>query len=200
MSDVILSIVLPSYQEEENLSNLLPRIRSALDSINVEAEIIVVDTENEMDNTQGLCRKYDCRYVARHGGNNYGDAVRTGIDESNGEFILFMDADGSHSPEFIQNLFKYINSYDIVIASRYVSNGSTENSLILTLMSKILNITYSFVLGLPCKDVSNSYKIYHKNQLKSINLTCNNFDIVEEIIFKLYRSKKIFKIKEVPYA
>jgi len=53
---------------------------------------------------------------------------------------------------------------------------------------------------LPCKDVSNSYKIYHKNQLKSINLTCNNFDIVEEIIFKLYRSKKIFKIKEVPYA
>ena len=67
-------------------------------------------------------------------------------------------------------------------------------------MSRILNITYSFVLGLPCNDVSNSYKIYRKDQLKSIDLTCNNFDIVEEIIFKIYRNNKNIKIKEVPYS
>ena len=200
MSNTILSIVLPSYQEEENLSNLLPRIESTLNLINVEAEIIVVDTENEMDNTRNLCCQHDCKYVSRHGGNNYGDPIRTGINEANGEFILFMDADGSHSPEFIANLFKYISENDIVIASRYVSNGSTQDNLILRLMSRILNITYSFVLGLPCNDVSNSYKIYRKDQLKSIDLTCNNFDIVEEIIFKIYRNNKNIKIKEVPYS
>jgi len=196
----MLSIVLPSYNEGQNLRNLLPRIDSAIKSIDIKYEVIVVDSIGNVDGTQNICEKYDCKYVVRNGGNSYGDAVRTGIEIAEGDLVLFMDADGSHSPEFIPELLRYASEFDIVIASRYVNKGHTENNFILTLMSRVLNITYSLVLGLPCKDVSNSYKIYHKNQLKSINLTCNNFDIVEEIIFKLYRSKKIFKIKEVPYA
>ena len=196
----MLSIVLPSYNEGQNLRNLLPRIDSAIKSIDIKYEVIVVDSIGNVDGTQNICEKYDCKYVVRNGGNSYGDAVRTGIEIAEGDLVLFMDADGSHSPEFIPELLRYASEFDIVIASRYVNKGHTENNFILTLMSRVLNITYSLVLGLPCKDVSNSYKIYHKNQLKSINLTCNNFDIVEEIIFKLYRSKKICKIKEVPYA
>ena len=196
----MLSIVLPSYNEGQNLRNLLPRIDSAIKSIDIKYEVIVVDSIGNVDGTQNICEKYDCKYVVRNGGNSYGDAVRTGIEIAEGDLVLFMDADGSHSPEFIPELLRYASEFDIVTASRYVNKGHTENNFILTLMSRVLNITYSLVLGLPCKDVSNSYKIYHKNQLKSINLTCNNFDIVEEIIFKLYRSKKIFKIKEVPYA
>ena len=182
------------------MRNLLLRIDSAIKSIDIKYEVIVVDSIGNVDGTQNICEKYDCKYVVRNGGNSYGDAVRTGIEIAEGNLVLFMDADGSHSPEFIPELLRYASEFDIVIASRYVNKGHTENNFILTLMSRVLNITYSLVLGLPCKDVSNSYKIYHKNQLKSINLTCNNFDIVEEIIFKLYRSKKIFKIKEVPYA
>jgi dolichol-phosphate mannosyltransferase len=196
----MLSIVLPSYNEGQNLRNLLPRIDSAIKSIDIKYEVIVVDSIGNVDGTQNICEKYDCKYVVRNGGNSYGDAVRTGIEIAEGDLVLFMDADGSHSPEFIPELLRYASEFDIVIASRYVNKGHTENNFILTLMSRVLNITYSLVLGLPCKDVSNSYKLYHKHQLNLITLECNNFDIVEEILFKLFHNKKPYKIKEVPYT
>jgi len=195
----MLSIVLPSYNEGQNLSNLLPRIDSAIKSLNIKFEVIVVDSMGNVDGTQNICEKYDCKYVVRNGGNSYGDAVRTGIEIAEGNLVLFMDADGSHSPEFIPELLRYASEFDIVIASRYVNKGGTENNFILTFMSRVLNISYSVVLGLPCKDVSNSYKLYHKHQLSLITLECNNFDIVEEILVKLFHSKKPYKIKEVPY-
>ncbi|MBT7558742.1 glycosyltransferase family 2 protein, partial [Candidatus Woesearchaeota archaeon] len=156
MSDTMLSIVLPSYNEGQNLRNLLPRIDSAIKSIDIKYEVIVVDSIGNVDGTQNICEKYDCKYVVRNGGNSYGDAVRTGIEIAEGDLVLFMDADGSHSPEFIPELLRYASEFDIVIASRYVNKGHTENNFILTLMSRVLNITYSLVLGLPCKDVSNS--------------------------------------------
>lgn len=197
---VTLSVVLPSFQEEENLRVLLPRLLATLESLGVSNEIIVVDTPEPMDQTNGVCVQHKVRYVPRRGGNRYGDAIRTGIAEAEGEFILFMDADGSHTPEFIPELFKVANQYDIVIASRYIDKGHTENSLMLVMMSRILNLTYSLVLNLPCKDVSNSFKIYRATQLKPLKLLCNNFDIVEEILFKIHRHNDQITIKEIPYT
>ena len=163
-------------------------------------EIIVVDTQEAMDQSGEVCAQHGVRYIHRRGGNRYGDAVRTGIEEATGEYILFMDADGSHAPEFIPRLFECAGQYDVVIASRYVDKGHTENSFMLILMSRVLNLTYSLVLGLPCKDVSNSFKIYRAAQLKPLNLHCNNFDIVEEILFKMRRGNPRLTIKEIPFT
>ncbi len=55
--------------------------------------------------------------------NTFGDAVRTGIAEAMGERIIFMDADGSHAPEFILKLIDQSDANEIVIASRYVEGG-----------------------------------------------------------------------------
>lgn len=200
MNEIVLSVVLPSYQEEENLRILLPRLLKTLQSLNAKCEIIVVDTPQPMDQTDEVCARYGVRYVSRRGGNRYGDAVRTGIEEAQGKHVLFMDADGSHTPEFIPKLFEYAGQYDVVIASRYIDKGHTENSFILVLMSRILNLTYSLVLNLPCKDVSNSFKIYRTAQLKPLKLLCNNFDIVEEILFKMSRCNPEMTIKEIPFT
>ena len=67
-------------------------------------------------------------------------------------------------------------------------------------MSKILNYIYSIVLNLKCKDVSNSYKLYRGDLLKKLELRCNNFDIVEELLFKLSRMNRNLRICEVPYV
>ena len=159
MNSIVLSVVLPSYEEEENLNNLIPDIQEVLKSMKVSNEIIVIDTEKKIDKTQEVCNKYKCKYVSRVGGNSYGNAIRTGIDRSKGSFLLFMDADGSHDPKFIPDLYRHIDNYDVVVASRYIDKGDTENNFISTLMSKTLNVTYSLILGIPCKDISNSFKI-----------------------------------------
>lgn len=197
---VELSVVLPSYKEAENLANLLPRLLQTLKTMGISSEVLVVDTIEPMDQTRDVCEEHGIRYVTRRGENYFGCAIRTGIDEARGHFVLFMDADGSHPPEFIPELFCFADKFDVVIASRYVDKGDTENSFVLVLMSRLLNWTFSLVLNLPCKDVSNSFKIYHGSQLKSLKLTCNNFDIVQEILFKLRRINPKLKIKEVPFV
>ncbi len=195
-----LSILLPAYLEEENLRILLPRLRKVASEMGISSEIVVLDTESPLDKTASVCKDCQVTYLPRNGGNRFGDAVRTGIASAKGKHILFMDADGSHTPEFIPELWKHATNYDVVIASRYIDGGYTENSASLVWMSRILNFTYSVVLGLNCKDVSNSFKIYDSQLLKSLKLRSHNFDIVEEILYKMKCKRPGLKIKEVPFS
>ena len=194
------SVVLPAFLEEENLRLLLPRIRTEMDHIGAPFEIIVVDTPTPLDATAEVCQDNGVTYVNRAPRDSFGDAVRTGITAARGDWVIFMDADGSHTPEFIRWLVAETPAYDVVIASRYVAGGFTENSRALVLMSRVLNLTYSLVLNVKCKDVSNSFKIYRAELLKPLVLRCDNFDIVEEIIFKMCRRTPSLKIKEVAFT
>jgi dolichol-phosphate mannosyltransferase len=201
MSDGLLySIVLPAYLEEENLRLLLPRLRTVLDARAEPYEIVVVDTVTPLDATPKLCAEAGVRCVTRAPGNTFGDAVRTGIAQARGRWIVFMDADGSHAPEFLPRLLEHTPTYDVVIASRYIDGGYTENRRALVLMSRILNVSYSLVLGIPCRDVSNSFKVYEAERIKHLALRCHNFDIVEELLFKLIRRYPSTRIKEVPFT
>ncbi|MBK26557.1 MAG: glycosyl transferase family 2 [Halobacteriovorax sp.] len=195
-----LSIIMPAYLEEENLRLLLPRVKAVAAELTSSFEIIIVDTEKPMDGTAEACKENDVLYFNRTGGNTYGAAIRTGIAKSQGQKIIFMDADGSHHPEFIKNLYAEKDSNDIVIASRYIEGGHTENSFILVLMSKIVNWGYAFALNIKCKDVSNSFKLYNGEMLRDIPLSCNNFDIVEEILYKIIKKNPGIKIKELPFS
>jgi dolichol-phosphate mannosyltransferase len=195
-----LSVVLPSYNEEENLRLLLPRIRQACAALTDAHEIIVVDTIAPMDGTPELCAEEEIAYLNRTGGDSYGDAIRTGIAAAKGRFVICMDADGSHPPHFLADLYERREEADIVVASRYVEGGFTENAAVLVWMSWIVNIGYRVVLGLKCKDVSNSFKLYPGAALKALELRCNNFDIVEEILYKMVKANPQFRIMEVPFS
>jgi len=200
MNNIKLSIIMPCYLEEENLRFLLPRLVKELTTIGDTFEILIIDTMQTMDNTKGICNENKATYIPRETGNNYGDAIRTGIKYAQGEYTIFMDADGSHSPEFVHNLYKYKYEYDVVIASRYITGGSTDNNRLLILMSYIINITYSMVLNLQFKDISNSFKMYKTCYLRELTLRCKNFDIVEEILFKIKKNHKEINVLEIPYS
>lgn len=197
--DVTLSVVIPSYMEEENLRQLLPRLQQVLFELAISSEVLVIDTLNPLDNTREVCELYGATYMNRREGNFFGDAVRTGLKAAQGSYVIFMDADGSHPPEFIRKLWAEHSSSDIVIASRYVPGGTTDNPRILIFMSLVVNLIYSLVLGLSCKDVSNSFKLYKGELLKDLSLRCSNFDIVEELLFKIKQAHPEVRILEIPF-
>ncbi|MCC6356024.1 MAG: glycosyltransferase [Verrucomicrobiae bacterium] len=198
-ADCDLSVVIPAYREAENLRLLLPRLNRVLSSLQVRSEVLVIDTKTPQDETPQVCQDHGSRYVPRTCGNDYGDAVRTGLSAAAGEFILFMDADGSHAPEFIPNLWLHARSADVVIASRYVLGGGTENPISLILMSRLLNILYAAVLGIKCRDVSNSFKLYRADLIRTLPLRSRHFDVVEELLVRAHGRANPLKILEVPF-
>jgi len=194
-----VSVILPSYKEAENLIELLPEIKKVLSCINQPYEILVVDTMTKTDKTEEICQRNDCTYINRENGNKYGDAIRTGISKAANAYTVIMDADGSHNPNDIIKFYTEMEKgYDLVIGSRYIQGGNSQNSVILKLMSYFLNITYRVFFGLKVKDISNSFRMYKTEQLNALSLECNDFDIVEEIIIKLSKNISCFRILEVP--
>ena len=195
----MISIILPAYKEYDNLKILLPNIEKELTDIDF--EVLVIDTMESLDDTKELCKEYNfVKYFNRENDNNYVDAIRTGIKYSSKKYIIIMDADGSHPVNKITELYNCIekDNIDLAICSRYVEGGNSHNGVILKCMSLIVNICYRIIFSLKVKDVSNSFRIYKSDMLKSINLECNNFDIVEEILIKLSSKYKNLKIKEIP--
>lgn len=193
-----LSVVLPAYDEGPNLVWLLPELLRVLDGIGATSEVLVVDAESPRDETPQVCRDNAVRYVARTGGPLYGHAIRSGLAAARGKRVVFMDADGSHGPEFIARLWEKRDDADLVIASRYVRGGRTENPAILIFMSLAVNVAFRVTLGLPCADVSNSFRLYNGDHVRALRLECDNFDIVEEILVKLAVLHPGYRVLEIP--
>jgi dolichol-phosphate mannosyltransferase len=199
MADLIkLTVVLPALQEAANLKKLLPALRAVLETFNVAYEVVVIDGELPTDETPQVCIENAVSCINRAGGALYSDAVKTGIRHARGEYILFMDADGSHNPGSIPALWEQCPTADLIIASRYVPGGATENPAILILMSRIVNIVFRLALQLNVCDVSNSFRLYRGQHLKQLDLQCEHFDIVEEILVKLCTEHPDYLVKEVP--
>ncbi len=191
---------MPAYEEADNLRLILPVLHQTARSLTPSYEILVVDTETPRDATPDVCRENKVNYVVRTGGSHYGDAIRTILREARGKYIVIMDADGSHPPRFLPELWIFREEYDLVIASRYVRGGKTENPFILIFLSLMVNIAFRIVLRLDCYDVSNSFRLYRGDELRALQLDCDNFDVVEEILVKLNAGNRPLRLKEVPFT
>jgi len=197
-STVDLTVMIPAYLEAENLPSLLPEIKAACAALTASFEVLIVDTETELDNTRAVCEANGVRHINRYGGNQYGDAVRCGIAEARGRYILSMDADGSHSPSSFASMWAQREAFDIVIGSRYVAGGHTENPLILIWMSYAVNLIFRVVFSLHTKDVTTSFRLYRRPIIASLRLQSNDFDILEEILIKAVTQRVPARITEVP--
>lgn len=200
LADPELTVILPSYEEAANLRWLLPEIQSQLKILGISHEILVVDTEKPRDQTPLICQTMGVCYLPRKGGALYSHALKTGIARSKGTWVLCMDADGSHPPRFLPCMWMARNSVDLVIASRYVRGGVTENPTLLIFLSYLVNVAFRVLLGFSCRDVSNSFRLYRGDSLRTLRLECRNFDILEEILLKLQIANPMFILKEVPFT
>ncbi len=196
----LLTVALPAYEEAANLDGLIPRLHETLTALAIPYEIVVVDTETPHDDTPAVCARQGARYLPRVGGSLYSHAVRTALAASRGQWVVLMDADGSHGPGFVANLWAERERADLVIASRYIAGGHTENPAILIFLSLTVNVVFRLVLGLRCADVSNSFRLYRGDDLRALTLECENFDIVEEILVKLCCAHPAYRIKEIPFT
>ncbi|MEM0439671.1 MAG: glycosyltransferase, partial [Sulfolobales archaeon] len=133
---VDISIVIPTYNEAENIEELLTGIKNSLESAGIVSyEVIVVD-DSSSDGTAEIARnvverlKIPGRIIVRSGHRGLTSAIMRGFAESRGKYIVVMDADLQHPPETIPGLFEKASNedLDVVIASRYIKGGGIEGA------------------------------------------------------------------------
>jgi len=126
----MLSIVIPTYNERDNVKRLIPSIFSVLEKSGIKGEVIIVDDDSP-DGTgrlaDSLSEKYPVRVIHRPSKSGLSSAVIEGLKKARGDKLIVMDADFSHPPGKIPEMFQALNLHDLVVGSRYVKGGGIEN-------------------------------------------------------------------------
>ena len=191
-----VSVILPVVNEAENLSALIPRLVALLERERISYEIVVVDGPSS-DGTGETAAALGARVVAERR-RGYAGAMETGIAEARGDYLLTLDADQSHDPDFIVKLWRARTRADIVVASRYVLGGVAYSGFVRRVTSWGLNLVLRRMLSMPVRDISSGYRLYRREVFAELELTSTNFEVQEEILVKAYASG--FSIVEVPFT
>jgi len=190
-----LSIVMPALNEAENLSKLLPQLHAVVSALHTEYEIIVVDKLSK-DATAEVCAQQRAVLIQQTEP-GFGGALWAGFARAQGKYILTMDADLSHLPDFVPAMWEHRADADLVIASRYVPGGSADMPRFRYWLSVILNVVYTRILALSARDISSGFRLYHAAALRDLDLHSHDFDAQEEILIGLYA--RACRIVEVPF-
>jgi dolichol-phosphate mannosyltransferase len=190
-----ISVVIPAWNEADNLAKLLPQLRQVLADLGRTYETIVVDNHS-VDGTEQVCAAAGAVLVQQTE-RGYGGALWSGFRRAQGEYILTMDADLSHTPDFVPRMWNHRTDAELIIASRYVEGGGADMPRYRHVLSIILNTVYTRLLSLPVQDVSSGFRLYRAAMLKDLDLQSNDFDALEEILIKCYA--RGYRIAEVPF-
>jgi len=179
-----IAVVIPAWNERDNLELLLPALKGQLESLGLRHEIVVMDAGSH-DGTRETAERWGAR-VVRQQKPGYGGALMEGLASTTAPFVVTMDADLSHRPVFIEEFWKRRHEADLLIASRYVPGGSADMSLLRRFLSHVLNRTYRRVLSLPVRDLSSGFRMYRRDLLKGMAVRARDFDVLEEILIRVH--------------
>ncbi len=207
LEKVFLGITIPTYNERENIIELLKKIDNVLSEIGVRYHIVVVD-DNSPDGTAEIVRKYGNEtgvvdVIVRPGKLGLGSAILTGmkklLEKHNVTHIVTMDADLSHRPEDLPNLLEYIDKADLVQGSRYISGGRIigwgfHRKLISWTANRLVNLLYHTRQ----RDHTNNYRLYSRKVVEDLikYSTMNSYEWVIEALLITYACG--YRVAEAP--
>jgi dolichol-phosphate mannosyltransferase len=190
-----LAVIIPAWNERENLELLLPALREVLEDLGVTSEIVVADGGSS-DGTREAAARRGARVVTQTE-RGYGGGLLAGFAATRAPWLVTMDADLSHRPVFVQELWKHRHEADVLIASRYVAGGRAEMDALRRVLSLVLNATYGRVLALPLRDLSSGFRMYRREALDGIRPRARDFDFLEELLVRAHAEG--WRVAEVPF-
>jgi dolichol-phosphate mannosyltransferase len=190
-----LSILIPALDEGENLGILLPQLHAILTPLGIAYEILLLTNQAD-DLTQRVAREHGARIVEQREP-GYGGALTAGFAEASGAYLLTMDADLSHPPEFVARLWDERDKADVTIASRYVPGGSADMGPYRYALSRVLNAAFSRGLDVPIRDLSSGFRLYRTAAIRDQRITSRDFDVLQQIVVQAFAEG--WRVREVPF-
>ena len=199
-SETILALIIPVYNEQENITKLIKKIN---DYIKIPIKIYFIYDSNEDPTIKVINQeKNNCKFPIEIKKNNYENgalnAIKTGFETFNEEACVVVMADGSDDLSSINGMYGlFCQGFHIVCASRYMRNGRQIGGGFKKLLSKTAGKIIYYLSTLPTHDATNSFKLYSKVLIDSIDIESRGgFEVGIEILYKAHVMN--YAISEIP--
>ncbi len=190
-SEVDVSIVIPTYNERENVTRLIRILHKVMTERGIPYEVVVVDDsspDGTADAVRALSQTYNVRLVVRPGKLGLASAVLDGMRVARGSILAVMDADLQHPPEALPEMLKRIEEgCDVVVGSRYVEGGSSRGwSPTRRIVSRAADLVAKILLPRTrrVKDTMSGYFVLRRSVAEGVPLSPRGFKVLLEILVR----------------
>ncbi|MXR51721.1 glycosyltransferase [Halovenus sp. WSH3] len=187
--------VIPAYNESDTIGEVIAETRDHVD------RVVVVD-DGSSDGTAAIAREHGATVVEHVFNTGVGGAVRTGYQyaiQHDYDFVLQIDGDGQHDPEYIPALLAEAEDNDMVIASRYLNESFQEYSLVRKLGITFFTKTVNVLGGVDITDVTSGFRVYRVSALEEILHRSDKHWAVEQTLEAAKKNQRITEVSiEMP--
>lgn len=180
-----VSFVVPAIDEGDSIGAVVSGALAEAKKLGFTAEALVMDG-GSTDGTVASAQAAGARVVVERGG--FAKALRHGIEEARGEYVVVMDGDGSHPLDRLGAIWARRDEADVVIGSRLVHDGGMDLPLYRRLLSRALNTFFQVFLRVPVADSSSGYRLYRAAKVKGLVGRAQGFEFQQEILMQVLRA------------
>lgn len=198
--NVFVSVIIPVFNEEATVGDIVTRTKKTLENMAVRHEVIVVDDGSD-DQSACIAQQHNAR-VLRDGHQGKGFALRSGFKHARGEFVITLDGDGSHKPEEIPLVLKYLaeDGADFVVGSRFANSEANEAKIpkINRAGNRLFNSITRYLTGVKISDTQSGFRAIRASLIKKMRLTSHGYEVESEMLVKALRMGA--RVKETPIS
>jgi glycosyltransferase involved in cell wall biosynthesis len=197
--EMLISVVIPVFNEELTIGNVIERLAAVMQKIGFKYEIIAVD-DCSTDKSLEISKNQNAQVFSlkKHMGKGY--ALRAGFAKAKGDITTTIDSDGSHRPEELPRLLAPIlrNKADLVIGSRYLSQKPVATKKLNAAGVRLFNLLIKILTRAEVSDSQSGYRVMKSAVLRSMSLKSSEYEIESEMLVKTARQG--FRVIEVPIS
>ena len=197
MQSLTITVVIPAYNEEKTIGNVIAETASIMNGLNIPYEIIVVD-DGSTDETGKIASAHKAIVLSNDRNRGKGYALRKALQHANGDIIVTIDSDGEHNPKEIPDLIEPLfNGTDIVAGSRFLGRNGWGTTHLNVLGNLFFNAAVMTLTGKVVTDSQTGFRAIRKDVLDTLNLESDGYEIEAEITIKGLRNGFVFKERPI---
>ena len=195
-----VSVIIPVFNEEHTIGNVIARTRDAMDKLGLPYEVLVIDN-GSIDKSLEISKNNGAE-TFREPNRGKGHAIRAGFQRAKGNVIVTLDSDGSHRPEEIPIVLKSVidGKADLSIGSRFRNHNFDLKRIprINRLGNRTFNRLIGFLVDSRVTDSQSGFRAVKSSIMKQMNLNSHGYEVESEMLIKAW--KKGARISEIPIS
>jgi len=188
-----VTVVIPAYNEEKTIGNVISETNSIMDGLECSYEVIVVD-DGSTDKTGQIASTHKAIVLSNKKNYGKGYSLRKAFHHAHGDIIITLDSDGEHKPKEIPDLIEPLfKGTDIVAGSRFLGAQVQATSKLNQIGNFLFNTVIMILTGKIVTDSQTGFRAIKRNVLETLDLESDGYEIETEITVKSLRNGYVFK-------